>query len=109
PHPGEDVAAKSQGWPLVGVGAELGRRLDAWASCRRERRPAVAVVEGDAGAGKTRLAEELMDRACLDGAATAAVRAVEADMRDPWSGVQGIVRGGVLGSSRVAAAAPPSL
>jgi len=109
PHPGEDVAATSQRSPLVGRGAELERLLDAWASCRRERRPAVAVVEGDAGAGKTRLAEELMDRARLDGAATAAVRAVEADMRDPWSGVHGIARGGLLEAPGVAGAAPPSL
>src|SRR5207247_508689 len=43
------------------------------------------------------------------GARTAAVRAVEADMHDPWSGVHGIARGGLLEAPGVAGAAPPSL
>src|SRR5437867_2849682 len=61
--------------PLVGRAAELERLLEVWAECRRERHPTVSVVEGDVGTGKTRLAEEIVARARLDGAATAAIRA----------------------------------
>jgi len=66
------------------------------------------VVEGDAGTGKTRLAEELAARACLDGAVVAAVRAVEADGSDRWSGVFGLARGGLLDAPG-AAGAPPAM
>ncbi len=95
--------------PLVGRAAELERLGDAWATCRRQGRATVAVVDGDAGMGKTRLAEELVARARLDGAAVAAVRAVEADRGDAWSGVFGLARGGLLDAPGVAAAPPPAL
>ena len=67
------------------------------------------VIEGDAGAGKTRLAEELAARARLDGAVVAAVRAVAADQGDAWSGVFGIARGGLLEAPGVAGAPPDAL
>src|SRR5207253_2034504 len=62
-----------------------------------------------AGAGKTRLAEELVVRARLDGAVVAAVRAVEGDQRQPWSGVLGLARGGLLQAPGSAAAPPAAL
>src|SRR3989475_8223564 len=58
------------------------------------------------GTGKTRLAEELLGRARLDGAAGAAGRAVEADRDQPWSGVLGIARGGLLATPGAAGASP---
>src|SRR2546422_913909 len=106
---GEEVAATQQRAPLVGRAAELERLLEVWGACRRKRCPAVVILEGDAGTGKTRLAEELMDRARLEGAATVAVRAVEADSHEPWSGLHGIARGGLLEAPGVAGAAPPAL
>ena len=106
---GEEVAATQQRAPLVGRAAELERMLEVWGACRRKRCPAVVILEGDAGTGKTRLAEELMDRARLEGAATVAVRAVEADSHEPWSGLHGIARGGLLEAPGVAGAAPPAL
>ncbi|HEU5262420.1 MAG TPA: AAA family ATPase [Gemmatimonadales bacterium] len=108
-RPGEATGAESRRAPLVGRAAELESLLEAWAACCRERRPSVAIIEGDAGTGKTRLAEELMARARLDGAAVAAVRAVEADAQDSWSGVLGIARGGLLEAPGVAGAPPPAL
>src|SRR5712691_755901 len=102
-------AAESRRAPLVGRARELARLLEAWTACRRDRRAAVAIVEGDAGTGKTRLAEELLGRARLDGAAVAAVRAVEADRDQPWSGVLGIARGGLLAIPGVAGASPAAL
>ena len=95
--------------PLVGRAAELERLLNVWAECRRDRHPIVSVVEGDVGTGKTRLAEEVVARARLDGAATAAIRAVEADLADQWSGILGLARGGVLDAPGVAGAAPAAL
>src|SRR2546425_825437 len=106
---GEEVAAAPQRAPLVGRAAELERLLEAWGACRQKRCPAVVILEGDAGTGKTRLAEELMDRSRLEGAATVAVRAVEADSHEPWSGLHGIARGGLLEAPGVAGAAPPAL
>lgn len=106
---GDEAGAESRRAPLVGRTSELERLLEAWATCRRERRPAVAIIEGDAGTGKTRLAEEVLARARLDGAAVAAVRAVEADTEDAWSGVLGIARGGLLDAPGVAGAAPAAL
>src|SRR5437867_163024 len=55
------------------------------------------------------LAEELAARARLDGAVVAAVRAVAADQGDPWSGVFGIARGGLLDAPGVAGAPPAAL
>jgi len=104
-----EAAAESRRAPLVGRAGELARLLEAWTACRRNRRAAVAIVEGDAGTGKTRLAEELLGRARLDGAAVAAVRAVEADRDQPWSGVLGIARGGLLETPGVAGASPAAL
>jgi len=101
--------AEARRAPLVGRAAELERLVAAWATCRKERRATVAAVEGDAGMGKTRLAEEMVARARLDGAVVAAVRAVEADRGDAWSGVFGLARGGLLHVPGVAAAPPRAL
>ena len=107
PHPPELHAEGLPDAPLVGRASELGRIVDAWTACRMKRRAAVAVIEGDAGTGKTRLAEELAARARLDGAVAVGVRAVEADGRDAWSGVFGIARGGLLDAPGAAGAPPP--
>jgi len=95
--------------PLVGRAAELARLTDVWETCRTRTRGAVVVIEGDAGTGKTRLAEELAARARLDGAMVVGVRAVEADRADAWSGVFGIARGGLLEAPGVAGARPGAL
>ncbi len=88
--------AESRRVPLVGREAELEQLLDAWVSCRKDGRAAVAVIEGDPGTGKSRLAEELTARARLDGAAVATARAVPADKEDAWSGVLALARGTAL-------------
>src|SRR5437870_4489168 len=100
----------------AGVGARRpGRRGGGGAPGRTARRalrcggPGAAIVEGDGGTGKTRLAEELAGRARLDGAVIAAVRAVEADQSDAWSGLLGIARAGLLDAPGIAAASPAAL
>src|SRR2546430_15040866 len=89
--------------PLVGRSGELERLVTTWAACR-DGRIGVAIVEGDGGTGKTRLAEELAGRARLDGAVIAAVRAVGAGGGDAWGGVLGLAPGGLLRAPRVRAA-----
>ncbi len=97
--------SESRRAPLVGRSAELDRLVRTWAACR-EGRLQVAIVEGDGGTGKTRLAEELARRARLDGAVIAAIRAVESDRGDAWGGVRGIARAGLLDAPGIVAATP---
>ncbi len=93
---GERPGAESRRVPLVGREAELEQLVDAWLSCREQGRAMLGVIEGDPGVGKTRLLEELLARARLDGAAVATVRAVEADADEAWSGVLGLAGGVAL-------------
>jgi DNA-binding SARP family transcriptional activator len=101
--------ANSRRAPLVGREAELLRMASMWTDCRRDGRAAVALVTGDAGTGKSRLAEEIRARAQLDGATAAVLRAVEADAGEPWSGVLALARAELLAVPGVAAAPPAAL
>ncbi|MGK7312761.1 MAG: BTAD domain-containing putative transcriptional regulator [Candidatus Longimicrobiales bacterium M2_2A_002] len=71
--------AESRRTPLMGRGAELETLVGEWQACLRTGSARIAVIAGDPGTGRTRLLEELLARARLDGAATAVVRAVAAD------------------------------
>jgi DNA-binding SARP family transcriptional activator len=95
--------------PLVGRESELRRLVEAWDASRRDRRSGAAVISGDAGSGVTRLIEELAGRARLDGATVAVMRAVEADQAEPWSGLIGLARGGLLDAPGIAGAPPGAL
>jgi DNA-binding SARP family transcriptional activator len=100
--------SESRRAPLVGRSDQLRRLVAAWAACQKGR-AGVAIVEGDGGIGKTRLAEELAGRARLDGAVIAAIRAVESDRSDAWSGVLAIARAGLLEARGIAGASPAAL
>ena len=104
-----DSGVETRRAPLIGRSRELSLAVDCWTRCHAENRASVVLVEGDPGTGKTRLAEEVLERAKLDGAVTVAVRAVEADSAEPWSGVIGIIDGGLLAGSGVAATPPKSV
>jgi DNA-binding SARP family transcriptional activator len=113
-RPGPAVGAADQGddsrkGPLVGRETELARLVDAAGRAVRDRRAAVLILEGDNGVGKTRLAEELLARMRLDGVVVAAVRAVEADRAEEWSGILALVRHGLLPARGLAAAPAPAL
>ena len=95
--------------PLEGRAEALERALAAWRACRAERRRSIIILEGDAGIGKTRLAEEVAARARVDGATTAAIRAVEADLASPWSGLLSLCRHDLLASPGIAGASPAAL
>jgi DNA-binding SARP family transcriptional activator len=93
--------------PLVGRAADLERLWAAWCGCKTTRKSTAAILVGDAGAGKTRLSDEMVARMRLDGAAIALIRAVPGDRDNPWSGIIGLARGG-LGDAAGLVGAPPS-
>ncbi|HEY7192383.1 MAG TPA: AAA family ATPase [Gemmatimonadales bacterium] len=93
--------------PLVGRKAELERLLAIWERCGAGRM-GVALIEADGGLGKSRIVEEVAGRVRLDGGVVVAVRAVEADAHESWSGVLGIARV-LLDARGVAAASPAAL
>ncbi len=95
--------------PLAGRERELGRLLDVAAACRASRRATAIVLEGDAGMGKSRLLDELLARLRLEGWTVAAVRAVEADRDQPWSGLRTVARGGLLDAAGLAGAPAAAL
>ncbi len=95
--------------PLAGRERELSRLLDVAAACRASRRATAIVLEGDAGMGKSRLLDELLARLRLEGWTVAAVRAVEADRDQPWSGLRTVARGGLLDAAGLAGAPAAAL
>jgi DNA-binding SARP family transcriptional activator len=101
--------AESRRAPLAGREHELALLLGAWERCRAERRAAVGFIEGDGGVGKTRLAEEVVARARLEGAAVSAVRAVAGDVAEPLGGILALARGGLADVPGVAGAPPEAL
>ncbi|HEY8198093.1 MAG TPA: AAA family ATPase [Gemmatimonadales bacterium] len=90
--------------PLVGREVELANLVGAAAVACRERRAVALILQGDSGTGKTRLAEELLARLRLEGLSVAAMRAVQADRGEEWSGVLAVARGGLLQAAGIAAA-----
>ncbi|MFI5280806.1 MAG: ATP-binding protein [Gemmatimonadales bacterium] len=100
--------AESRRAPLVGRESEMERLVGAWADARKGR-AAVVLIEGPDGSGRTRLLEELAARTRLDGAVAVHVRGAPADRSEPWSGILGLVRGGLLDAPGVAAAPPEAL
>lgn len=104
-----EVSPETRRAPLIGRTSELATAMECWNGCRAHSRAAVILVEGDPGTGKTRLAEEFVERARLDGGVIVTVRAVEADLDEPWSGVLGMVDGGLLAGSGVSAADPKTV
>ena len=105
--PAEDVWARRM--PLVGRERELETMVSAVRSSMKERQPAVIVCHGESGSGKTRLAEEVLARARLEGAAVASFRAVESDGSSDWSALLGLAAGGLLATEGAAVATPEAL
>ncbi len=79
--------------PLIGRAVELEALLAEWQQVRAARAPRVAILLGESGSGKTRLADELCARARLDGGAVCGVRAVASDRAEPGSGLLGLAAG----------------
>ncbi len=95
--------------PLAGRESELGAVLGCMSESFSGRSPAVVVLHGDSGSGKTRLGEEVAARARLEGAAVAHIRCVQSDRGVAWSGLAGLCRGGLLDGSGAVKAPPEAL
>lgn len=74
-----EEAGLSRRLPLTGRGVELKHGVDAIRACRRDSSGTLLVITGGIGTGKTRLAEEIILRAELDGFHVARVRCDDAD------------------------------
>jgi DNA-binding SARP family transcriptional activator len=94
--------------PLVGRDQELHRLSSAWAAANGGH-AAVAIIRGDPGTGRSRLLEELAERARLEGATVLFLRAVPADRTDPLGGLRSLTGGGLLQAPAIAAAPAEAL
>ena len=90
--------------PLVGRTAEWSALVDRWATVGRDGR--VAVIEGEPGIGKTRLAEELLSHARAQGAAVLVGRAFEDEAALAYGPVVEALRGRLRDAEAWAAAVP---
>ncbi|HET8621989.1 MAG TPA: AAA family ATPase [Gemmatimonadales bacterium] len=95
--------------PLIGRASELARLLELAEGSAGGARAVLGVVEGDAGSGKSRLLDEVVSRSRLNGALVAGVRAVPADQGEPFGGLVGLARAGLLEGRGLAAAAPSAI
>ncbi|HEY8104561.1 MAG TPA: AAA family ATPase, partial [Gemmatimonadales bacterium] len=97
-------AAETRRLPLVGREVELQRLLGMISASCLTPRAALAVVEAHAGLGRTRLLEEVAERAALGGVSVVAARAVTADRAGPASGILALACGGLLDAPGIAGA-----
>ncbi len=96
--------AESRRAPLVGRGNELSALLSAWETCRGNGKASLAVIRAGSGLGKTRLVDEIVARARLEGAALSTFHAVPADEESPLAGLMGLAQGGLIDAGGLAAA-----
>jgi DNA-binding SARP family transcriptional activator len=104
-----DEEREARRWPLAGRETALQRAMEVWRAVRAGDHAAVLAIEGEPGLGKTRLAEEIISRARLDGGVVARIRAVPADVDAPWSGLAGLCRAGLVEAPGLVAAPPGAL
>src|SRR5690606_13796119 len=95
--------------PLVGRAAALEPLARALAEASTAPRPALCVVDGDPGLGRTRLLEEIATQCRLNGWAVAVTRAVPADRQVAWSALAGLLRGGLLDADGAPGSSPAAL
>jgi len=93
----------------------LSGRADALAALTRHlphagrAHPAVALIAGGPGCGKSRLLREVAERARLDGARVVGTTCVAADGDAPWSTLAALLARGLAGAPGLAAAPPQAL
>ncbi len=93
---GDDSASIAES-PFVGRDLELKRLVEAW-NLARAGSAHFVVISGEAGIGKSRLAEEFGRRVRADGYPMASARAYEAAGRLPWGPVVELLRADALRS-----------
>ncbi|HUG28422.1 MAG TPA: AAA family ATPase, partial [Gemmatimonadales bacterium] len=94
--------------PLVGREHELNLLATAWAEARGGR-AVVTLIRGDPGTGRSRLLDELAERARLDGATVLFLRAVPADRTDRFGGLRSLAAGALLEAPAISAAPADAL
>lgn len=94
--------------PLVGREPELHLLAKAWVEARGGR-AVVGIIRGDPGTGRSRLLEEIAERARLEGATVLFLRAVPADRADRFGGLRSLAAGGLLQAPAIAAAPAEAL
>jgi DNA-binding SARP family transcriptional activator len=124
-RPGRDLEAlaeriRTQSWrrvavppaaavvPLVGD-ADLHRRAFGVIGEALCGAPRTLVIVGDQGLGKTRLVQECLARAALEGAVTVAATPLEQDHDAPWSTLRALARAGLIAAPGTAATDPEAL
>ena len=99
--------------PLLARAAELAQLSAAWEAVGGEggggKGGQVVLVEGEPGLGKTRLIEEIDARARLADGTAARARAVPADEERSWSGIRGLLAGGLGEAPGIAGASAGAL
>ena len=85
--------------PLAGRETELRTILGLMSEAFTSGAPALMVVQGESGSGKTRLGEEVAARARLEGAVVTHIRCVPSDRATPWSGLGGLCHSAGLAES----------
>lgn len=100
--------AGSRRAPLVGRERDVSRLAETWATCATGR-AAAALIRGDSGTGRSRLLDELAERARLGGATVLSLRAVRADRADPFGGLRALAGTRLLEAPGVAAAPAQAL
>ena len=104
------AAAAPRRIPIAGRTRELAILNAAWQRvCTDGGRGHIAIIEGESGAGVSRLLEEFVSRARLDHATVAAARAVPGDRVVRWSALSGLVAGGLADAPGLAGAPPTAL
>jgi len=94
--------------PLVGR-ASIYRTAFSFIESGVEAGPLGLVINGDPGAGRTRLVAECAARFALLGGTVASARPLENDHDAPWSTLRALVRGGLHEAPGVAGTAPEQL
>lgn len=87
--------------PFYGRYPILSRSLAITREVNTLSRPALIVLSGETGTGRSRLMEEVVLRATLEGETVAVSRTVEADSDDPYALWLGLASGGLLDAPSV--------
>jgi DNA-binding SARP family transcriptional activator len=95
--------------PLTGRTAEMDRLIAALRLAHRRSTPALLVIDGEPGAGRTRMLDEVVLRAVLEGFAALIVRAVPSDAGRPGAGLDAIAGSGLAALPGAAALGADSL
>ena len=95
--------------PLIGREEILSVLLSGWRAVTTTPGPALFVINGAAGSGKSRMLGEIGSRAVLTGATVVTMRAVEPDGGDPLAALAGFAVSGLLLAPGIAAAPAAAL